>query len=432
MSKNDAELLKEAREALSEYKEIFDRLSKAALGYGIVIQHLGDKMMIKTATGGMFLVPRNDNYPVGTGLILHPETQQIIDVVVHPKIGDTNVVANVRDDCIEINRNGHLNLVSKGCFSDLEKGDTVLLDFTNSVVVERICKAEKPRHVAEVKPVTWEDVGGQEEAKRLLREAIELPHQHPEIFAFYNKKPTSGILLFGEPGCGKTLLAKATATSIGANGGFLSLKGPEVLDPYVGVAEANVRNIFAQAKEYKTRTGKPAVIFIDEAEAILGHRGGHHFGMEKTIVPAFLAEMNGMEESSAIVILATNREDQLDSAILRDGRIDFKVKVGRPNAEMAKDILGIHFKNKPVDTKFTAAGLIDMVVSKIYDATVSWLPYSGALLEGIVEKAAVSAIRRDLSAKTKTGIGTNDIVWAVNTTIAQEQVNKHANSKITY
>jgi proteasome-associated ATPase len=416
----DKELLKEAMAVIEEQNQQLAEISESALELGIVVSHIDQKTLIKMNNGMSAVIPKT-KHPVGTGIAVHPMTKQVVDTVALPKIGKTQRIFDVEGDFAEImNEDGQSTFIVKGTScKKIEKDDIVLLDSTGTVALSVVKKAP-PKHIPQIKEVSWDDIGGNAEAKQVLREAIELPFQQPKVFAHYNKKPTSGILLSGPPGCGKTLLAQAAATSCGSAGGFLSVKGPEILDPYVGVAERNVRNLFEQAKAFKATSGKPAVVFIDEAEAILGTRGTHHAHMEKTIVPAFLAEMNGLEASSAIVILATNREDQLDSAVIRDGRIDFKVKVDRPDASAAKEILRIHLTGKPLAKGVTWSSLADLCVANLYTSEYSWLPYSGALLAAVVEKAATSAIRRDLRDNTLTGVNDSDFIWAIATTINQE------------
>jgi proteasome-associated ATPase len=217
------------------------------------------------------------------------------------------------------------------------------------------------------------------------------------------------------------MLGKAVATAVGSQGGFISVKGPEILDPYVGVSEANVRALFRHAEEWKAKSGKPAVVFVDEAEAILATRGGHHNYMGQTIVPTFLTEMQGLEESSAIVILATNRPDILDPAVIRDGRIDAKIEVPRPNEEEAVEILSIHIDSLPLGRGIQKPYLAKTVAEDLYGGPE--MPFSGALLAGLVEKASQFAIRRDIAsgARRPSGLCPGDFAKAVVTVQNQEE-----------
>lgn len=278
--------------------------------------------------------------------------------------------------------------------------------------------------------VDWDDIGGCEEAKAALREALEQPALHPGLFAAYGRRQCRGVMLYGPPGGGKTLLARAAATSIArAHGqshavGFQYVKGPELLSRWVGAAEEAIRNIFTAAREHKARHGYPALVFIDEADALLGRRdaGAHGrsaSGIEATTVPQFLAEMDGLEDSGAIVLLATNRPDALDAAVTRDGRIDRRVYVGRPGPAETRAIARIHLRGRPVAA---GADLAEAVVRAVGSTEVSWaggsftmpLVLSGAVIAGIVERAAGHALARDIEAGAAApgGITPEDILRA--------------------
>jgi proteasome-associated ATPase len=410
---SDRELLLEAKQTIKELTDEMERLSQAALPFGIIVAH-SDKKQVIAGSGGLLVVPES-KYKVGETVLLAPMTQQPFAKADYPPIGPIVEIQAVHDLGAEIAAHGEPVLVATGKHK-VKQGDKVLLDPSGSVIIA-VVENNKPAYVPVVETVTWDDVGGQEEAKRLLIEAVELPRKHPKIYAHYSKAPTKGILLKGPPGCGKTMLAKAVATSIGAGSGFIAVKGPEILDPYVGVAEANVRSLFRKAEMHKATTGADAVIFIDEAEAILARRGGHHSYMEKTIVPMFLTEMDGLERSSAIVILSTNRDDLLDPAIVRDGRIDYKVEVRRPNITEAADIMTIHIGKKPVHGA-SKHDIVTKAVSHLYACPK--LPHSGALIAGVVEKAAAHAIRRDLERGKPTGLTHEDFAHAVNVVKEQE------------
>ncbi len=236
--------------------------------------------------------------------------------------------------------------------------------------------------------------------------------------------------------CGKTMLGKAAATAISElcgvdKSGFLYIKGPEVLDPYVGVSEATVRKIFIKAKEHKLAHGSPAVVFVDEADAILGKRGMHHSFMEKTIVPAFLTEMDGMEESGALIILATNRPDTLDPAVVRDGRIDRKVAVSRPDRHDSRDIFKLYLGNVPIAKGLSIQELAEMAAEALfhenralYQLTLRTrdevaVPLSalvsGSMIAGIVDKAVSFALHRDIEAglRKPTGVTYKDVMSGI-------------------
>lgn len=273
--------------------------------------------------------------------------------------------------------------------------------------------------------VRWCDIGGLEDVKEALREAIEYPVLHRDLYEKYRKRPTRGILLYGPSGCGKTLLAKACATALHvllgeeAEGGFIALKGPYTAD--------HLRAIFAQAREYKLRTGHRAVVFLDDAESLLGDRSSGRpdaVGLRSTVVTTFLAEMDGMEDSG-VVILSTNLPDALDPSITRARRIDRKIEVPRPGREQAREIFSLHLRGKPVQAGQTTEQLVDVAVGALFDSTlvlksVKLLPdgreleltlgdlSSGALIEGIVERAVEFAIQRERSGGVE-GLGPEDI-----------------------
>lgn len=304
----------------------------------------------------------------------------------------------------------------------------------------------KPK-VAEPPPVRWDDIIGQAEAKAAVCEAVEGATKHAERYKRYGRRPTKGVLLFGPPGNGKTMIGKAAAQSIAdaAGGrtspdGFIYVKGPELLSPYVGEAERNVRNLFARARRHKERTGAPGVIFIDEAEALLAHRGGGGPNWTASLcVPSFLAEMDGCGEQSAFVLLATNRANALDSAIVREGRIDRKVFVGRPTREDAERLFAHGLTARPcADTVETlasaAADALYNAAHALYQVqlrgggsktiTLGDLT-SGAQIAFLVEAAATFAIEREIAEDKDDGIRVADFVAAVARTLREARTIEH-------
>jgi ATP-dependent 26S proteasome regulatory subunit len=417
---SQAELLDEAKKVIKEQSDILERLGKAAQPIGLFLMKVPPKKAILLMNNSTILVEDPGNIKPGQLVTTVPDTGQIISATEMPlHFGDVVVVANVRDDgTIEVGINGQQHLVLPGVFTGLKAGDKVLLDGGKAIVVE-VVERIKPPQPKLAEPVKWSDIGGNEEAKALLQEAIEWPRQYPKLFESYKAKPAAGVLLWGEPGCGKTMLGKAVATSIakGKAGGFINIKGPEILDPYVGVSEALVRDTFRKAREYYDENGTEAVVFVDEADALLTKRGQHGNYMGQTIVPAFLTEMDGLESSPAIVILSTNRPDTLDPAIIRDGRIDYKVGVRRPSQKEAKTIIDIHLRK----TKVAHEDCASVAADKLYDGQNVKLPHSGALLAGVVSKAKSIAMRRDVSNGGRvTGIRRDDILMAVDVVSRQE------------
>ena len=313
---------------------------------------------------------------------------------------------------------------------DLVAGDEVLLHPKTFQVVERLGRPplEISRFVPDITPnIDWSDIGGLDQAKADLREAIEIPHLHKDLFAWYGQRQVKGILLSGPPGCGKTMLGKAVSTALAkihsqesSKTGFLYVKGPEILNMYVGSTEQTIRDMFYDAQRHKEEYGYPAVIFIDEADAILAARGSRNIGIGNTIVPMFLTEMDGLEESGAIVIIATNRPDVLDPAIVRDGRIDRKIAVTRPNQDIAKEILMLNLKKCKVDKGNKRDIMADEIAAMIWspETKVSeryWLRdiVNGAMLANIVNLAASTALQRDLKNETRTGVRLEECLEAV-------------------
>ena len=412
--KTKDEVINELYESNKEMQTELARLGEAGLECAAVIS-VSDKHAI--LSNGIYAI--NNNYKPGQNVLVYPRTGQVVEVLLDiPLVGELFVLDKVLDNgYAELRVKGERKRVSTGSLKDLKIGDVVLLDNSNKIVQALIERVNTAPRIS--KPITWKDIGGNEEAKERLIEAIELPHKHPKLYKAYTQRNTKGILLKGPPGVGKTLLGKASATSIGSEDGFISIKGPEVLDPYVGVAEANIRSAFIKARAYKEVTGRPAVIFIDEAEALLTARGRQYNHMGQTIVPTFLIEMDGIDDSSAIVILSTNRDDMLDPAIIRDERIDFQVEVKRPDINEAKEIMIIHLNGKPIATKHNSMELIELATEELYLHT--HLPFSGALLAGCVHKAVANALKRDIANNGNiTGLSPVDFEWATQQIIKQE------------
>jgi len=284
----------------------------------------------------------------------------------------------------------------------------------------------------------WNDVVGNETARQALIDAIETPIVHAELFRHYGKKPTKGVLLWGQPGNGKTMLAKAAAAAVArlfrsaaGESVFALINGPSIQSPYVGVTEKIIRDLFAYARVRAELDGHPMVIFIDEADAILPPRAGAH-SWEESNVATFLAEMDGLEANGALVILATNRPHHIDAALLRDGRCDRKIKVERPDQAAATEILRRCLLKAPIVTGLTAADLAGIAATEMFspERTIAQARddknnihllrladlVSGAMMTGLAERAKENAFRRDLAAGGKpSGISIADIVAAVDT-----------------
>jgi proteasome-associated ATPase len=319
----------------------------------------------------------------------------------------------------------------------LRAGESLLLDSKSDYVLERVAKSDVEMLVLEEVPdIDYDDIGGLGDQIELIRDAVELPFLHPELYSQYHLKPPKGILLYGPPGCGKTLIAKAVANSLAkkVNAGqgdhrsyFLNIKGPELLNKYVGESERQIRMIFQQARE-KASSGSPVIVFFDEMDSLFRTRGsGVSSDVETTIVPQLLSEIDGVERlDNVIVIGASNREDMIDPAILRPGRLDVKIKVDRPDAQSAAEIFAKYLTpDVPIhaddlvahgnDVQATVDAMIGSVVDVMYATTadnefleVTYMNgdkevlyfkdfSSGAMIENIVSRAKKFAIKSALA-----------------------------------
>ena len=337
----------------------------------------------------------------------------------------------------------------------LRSGDSALIDPRAGLILERLPRPEVEGLILEEVPdVTYDDVGGLSQQIEMIVDAVELPFLHRDLFAEYDLPAPKGILLYGPPGCGKTLIAKAVANSLAgkvsdisgdreARSYFLNIKGPELLNKYVGETERQIRLVFQRARE-KSEQGWPVIVFFDEMESLFRTRGtGISSDMESTIVPQLLAEIDGVEAlRNVIVIGASNREDLIDPAILRPGRLDVKIKIERPDETAATQIFRRYLVAElPIDAETieTVGGgdkekavlaMVDEAVATMYSdedrnrfLEVTYLNgdkevlffrdfASGAMIENIVRRAKKLAIKRELSGGEK-GIRVDDLVRAV-------------------
>ncbi|MEA3076616.1 MAG: proteasome-associated ATPase [Actinomycetota bacterium] len=322
----------------------------------------------------------------------------------------------------------------------LRAGDTLLMDSRTGLLIEKLPRPEVEELVLEEVPdISYEDVGGLDDQIEAIMDAVELPFLHRELFGEYELPPPKGILLYGPPGCGKTLIAKAVANSLakkvaevsgnkGAKSYFLNIKGPELLNKYVGETERQIRLVFQRARE-KSEEGVPVIVFFDEMDSLFRTRGtGISSDMESTIVPQLLAEIDGVETlKNVIVIGASNREDLIDPAILRPGRLDVKIKVERPDENAAQSIFSRYLRpDLPLDVDEvqslgggdpakTVLAMIEKTVEVMYstedenrfievtyqngDKEVMFFKdfSSGAMIENIVRRAKKLAIKREIA-----------------------------------
>jgi proteasome-associated ATPase len=335
----------------------------------------------------------------------------------------------------------------------LRAGDAVLLDARATMILERLPRPEVEELVLEEVPdVTYADVGGLDSQIEQITDAVELPFLHRDLFDEYRLPAPKGILLYGPPGCGKTLIAKAVANSLAqkvsattgekARSYFLNIKGPELLNKYVGETERQIRLVFQRARE-KSEEGWPVIVFFDEMDSLFRTRGtGISSDMESTVVPQLLAEIDGVESlKNVIVIGASNREDLIDPAILRPGRLDVKIKIERPDEHAARQIFERYLEpDLPLaaadlaraggDSERTVRSLIESAVDEMYRCDISTqfleVTYqngdketlyfkdfaSGAMIENIVRRAKKLAIKRAIAGESR-GISADDLAESV-------------------
>jgi proteasome-associated ATPase len=456
-------VLEEAREQLTVLRNEVDKLTNPPNNFGTVLQ-INDDGTVDIVSGNRKLrVVAQPTIEVkllqkGQEVLLN-ESYTIVDV---RSFEDKGEVVQVRDKLAD----GRLVVVAHAdeeqvvgqadCMRDVpvRVGDHVRLDTRSGLVYERLARPEVEELVLEEVPdITYEQVGGLAKQIVDIRDAVELPYVHKDLFTEYGLVPPKGILLYGPPGCGKTLIAKAVANSLAkavaertgrpdARSYFLNVKGPELLNKWVGETERQIRLIFQRAKE-KSDEGVPVIVFFDEMDSLFRTRGtGISSDVESTIVPQLLSELDGVESlKNVIVIGASNREDLIDPAILRPGRLDVKIKINRPDPDAAREIFHIYLDVAvPLDEAELASvgGDREALVDRMVDATVDTMyaqneenrflevTYangdrevlyfkdfsSGAMIENIVRRAKKDAIKRQIAGGSA-GIKTEDLQVAI-------------------
>jgi proteasome-associated ATPase len=465
LSQNErlAATLREAREQIIALKEEVEKLTAPPSGFGVFLG-VNDDGTINLSSGGRKLRvnvhPEIDpkSLQPGQELMLN-EALNVVEACAYEVQGEVVQLKEMLgvDRALVIGNADEERVVQIGeplRNRTLRAGDSLLLDVRSGFVLEHLPKPEVEELILEEVPdISYQDIGGLGDQIEQIRDAVELPFLHADLFAEHQLKPPKGILLYGPPGCGKTLIAKAVANSLakkvaevtGQPSGrsyFLNIKGPELLNKYVGETERQIRLIFQRAKE-KSSEGVPVIVFFDEMDSIFRTRGsGVSSDVENTIVPQLLSEIDGVEQlKNVIVIGASNREDMIDPAILRPGRLDVKIKIERPDAGAAKDIFSKYLlPSLPLaedvvasaggDREAALARIIDEGVKRMYsdadenrflevtyangDKEVLYFKdfNSGAMIENIVSRAKKMAIKRFLETGEK-GIKAADLFAAV-------------------
>ncbi|MFP5298605.1 MAG: proteasome ATPase [Actinomycetota bacterium] len=457
-----AETLRDAREQLVALKEEVEKLSQPPSSFGIFLSR-NDDGSVDVFTNGRKLrvvaAPEIELEKVQRGQqVILNEALNIIEVTDFEIAGEVVTLKEILDQqrAIVLARTDEervVELADSVLDEPLRVGDSLLLEPKSNHVIERLPKPEVEELILEEVPdIAYEDIGGLDDQIEEIKDAVELPFLHADLFREHELEPPKGILLYGPPGCGKTLVAKAVANSLakkvaerlGKETGrpyFLNVKGPELLNKYVGETERQIRMIFQRAKE-KSEEGVPIIVFFDEMESLFRTRGsGISSDIESTIVPQLLAEIDGVETlKNVIVVGASNREDLIDPAILRPGRLDVKIKIERPNEVAARDIFSKYLTpslpmaeeevRKHGSPEAAIQAIIDVTVEHMYaeaeenrflevtyangDKEVLFFKdfSSGAMIENIVRRAKKTAIKRTIAGGPK-GISGADLIAAI-------------------
>jgi proteasome-associated ATPase len=462
--------LRDAREQLLALREEVDRLAQPPSGYGVFLERFEDGT-VDIFTGGRKLRVAvspdvdKDNLHYGQEVMLN-EAMNVVAARGFERVGEVVMLKEILEGGDRALVIGHTDeervayLSGELRHNPLRAGDSLLMEPRSGFVYERIPKSEVEELVLEEVPdIDYSDIGGLSRQIEQIRDAVELPFLHADLFREHKLRPPKGILLYGPPGCGKTLIAKAVANSLAhkvaemrdkdedgkseshARSYFLNIKGPELLNKYVGETERHIRLVFQRARE-KASEGTPVIVFFDEMDSVFRTRGsGVSSDVENTIVPQLLSEIDGVEGlENVIVIGASNREDMIDPAILRPGRLDVKIKIERPDAEAARDIFAKYITGDlpihPDDlaehgghTGATVEAMIQTTVERMYTEsdenrflevtyangdkeTLYFKDFnSGAMIQNIVDRAKKMAIK-DLLTTNQRGMRIQHLVAA--------------------
>ena len=446
--------LREAREHVASLRDEVDKLTQPPNPYGVVVGKNDDGTVDVLASGRKMRVqmhPELDHEMLDLGAEVALNESYAVIAARRPEVvGEVVTIKDVMEDGIRAivvgradeERVCELASVLRG--TRLRNGDMMRLDPRSNMLLEKLPRPEvEDLLLEEVPDISYDDIGGLDSQIESIADAVELPFLHQELFAEHRLPAPKGILLYGPPGCGKTLIAKAVANSLakkvaetmGEGKGrsyFINIKGPELLNKYVGETERQIRLVFQRARE-KSEEGWPVIVFFDEMDSMFRTRGsGISSDMESTIVPQLLAEIDGVEGlRNVIVIGATNREDLIDPAILRPGRLDVKIKIERPNADAARQIFARYLtEDIPIAADEAVPDMIESTVAEMYrddDANrfleVTYqngdkeiLYYkdfsSGAMIENIVRRAKKLAIKRVIGGGAR-GVSAADLVASI-------------------
>ena len=454
--------LREAREHISTLREEVDKLSQPPSAYGVVVGKNDDETVDVLTSGRKMRValhPEIDHELLNRGAeVVLNESFNVVMARQSEISGEVVTAKDVMDDGIRVlvvgradeERVCELSDVLRGTL--IRSGDHLRLDPRSNLLLEKLPRPEvEDLLLEEVPDISYTDIGGLDDQIEQIADAVELPFLHQDLFAEHQLPAPKGILLYGPPGCGKTLIAKAVANSlakkvadkVGEGKGrsyFINIKGPELLNKYVGETERQIRLVFQRARE-KSDEGWPVIVFFDEMDSMFRTRGtGISSDMESTIVPQLLAEIDGVEGlKNVIVIGATNREDLIDPAILRPGRLDVKIKIERPNEVGARSIFAQYLTTEiPLDQSESIDTMLDATVAEMYqeDEANQFLEVtyengdkevmfykdfaSGAMIENIVRRAKKLAIKRVIDGGTK-GVCTQDLLDSINQEYKEHQ-----------
>jgi len=436
-------LLEAARDQLAELREKLAQAQQPPQSFGTFVAAAGDHADVIVGSRKMRVAVMPEpplHLTPGDGVLLNAMSV-VVGVASSERTGQAAIVREVLDDeRILVVARGEdervARLVGGDALARLGEGDTVVLDAVSGFAFEKVDRSGVEELLLEEVPdVDYESIGGLAEQIERIRDAIELPMRHPELYREHALRAPRGLLLYGPPGCGKTLIAKAVAHSLADAVGtdrsyFLSVKGPELLNKYVGETERYIRTIFERARS-KAAEGTPVVIFFDEMDALFRARGsGVSSDMENTIVPQLLTELDGVEGlSNVLVIGASNREDMIDPAILRPGRLDVKIAISRPTPEGARDIFHKYLvESLPLseaeveenggDRAATVEAMITDAVARIFAHPAVSQVVSGALIRGVVDRAKTRAVKQVIAGGER-GIATKHLLAACDDEIAE-------------